>query len=146
MKHKIITLIILLSVCLSCKEKEHLNLSFKNEILKFQEAYPLPEKTDSIFPFYIVNFHKIKNDTLCRISRVYTFSKKNYDHYEIFEDEKLKPTVIIDFNNLAKNIIKDYPKRKGQKLLKSPNLKTTNPYYVYKLKGKKISLLKKENY
>lgn len=145
MKYRIITFITLLSVCFSCEEKEYLDLSFKKEILKFQNEFPLTEKTDSVYPFYIINFHKIENDTFCRISRTYTSSKTNYEHYQIFEDDELKPTVIFNFNNLGEKIIKNYPERKGEELLKSAPLKTINPHYVYKLNDGKIKLFKKEN-
>jgi hypothetical protein len=75
-----------------------------------------------------------------------TLSSKQYNHYEIFEDEKLKPTVIVDFDNLGKNLIKDYPKRKGKQLWKSGSVKSINPFYLYQFHDNKIIFLKEENY
>lgn len=146
MKNKVLILLLFLIVCFSCEKKENLDITFKKEILKYQKAFPLPEKTDSLFPFYIVKFRKKQNDTLFNIYRAQAFSSMQYNEYGIFEDEKLKPTIIIDFDSLGRKLIKDYPERKGERFLKSGPLKSSNPFYLYHLDHNKINFLKTENY
>lgn len=146
MKHKNFIIIFLFIFSFSCGERQNLEPNFRNEILKYQKLFPLSDKKDSIFSFYSLKFSKVKNDTIFRISRTEVFSKAHFEHYEVFKDKKMKPTVITDFDNLALKLIKEYPMRKGERLLKTGKSKSINPYYVYKLKEGKIIFLKEENY
>jgi hypothetical protein len=142
----IINLLLFLILCSSCTKKENLGPVLKNTILDYQKLFPLAEESDSIFPFYIVNVRKVKNDTLLTISRGRVSNKKHYNHYQIFEDEQLKPTVIFDFVSLGKKFIEYYPERKGNELLKTPPIEKNNPNYIYELKNNEIFFLKEENY
>jgi len=145
MKYKIY-LILFLTIYFSCTKKENLKPTLRNELLNYQKLFPLPDKSDSLYPFYVVSLRKIKNDTILRISRTQVSNKEHYYHYGIFEDEQLKPTVIFDFDSLNKNLIKYYPKRKGDELLKTGRLESINPYYTYQLKQNEIFFLEEKNY
>ena len=146
MKYKSLILIIATLFCFSCEKKEYLEANFRNEILKFQEKFPLQKKSDTVFPYYLLSFRKIHNDTILRISRGYVRSQVHFDSNPIFEDEILKPTVISDFDNLSKNLIKEFPESKKHDILKFPRAVHINPNHLYKMNGLKIILLKEENY
>ncbi len=146
MKYRILTILIIITLCFSCDEKEVLDLDFKKEIIKYQKAFPLPINNDNLYPFYAIKFRKIETDTVFYIVRAYVHSDDQFNQYEFFENENLKPTVIFDIENLGKKLIKEYPKSKGRKLLKSPPIENLNPYYLYKLKDNKINFLRKENH
>lgn len=146
MKCKSLILIVATLFCFSCEKKGIIDVTFKNEILKFQEKFPLQKKTDSVFPFYALSFRKIKNDTIFYISRYYVNSKEHFDSLEIFADEQLKPTEINDFDNLTHNVVKQFPEIKKHDILKFPRAAHVNPNHLYKLNGLKIILLKEENY
>jgi hypothetical protein len=146
MKYKFLKIITFLLFCFSCKEKEYLEANFRNEILKFQDKFPLQKKEDSVFPFYALSFRKIKNDTIFYISRYYVGSKVHFESNPIFEDEKLKPTQIFDFDNLTKRIVREYPESKKHTILKFPRAKHVNPTHTYKMNGSKTVFIKEENY
>lgn len=137
MKYKLLILIMTLLFSFSCEKKEYLDLTFRNEILKYQEKFPLPKKSDTVFPFYALSFRKIKNDTIFYISRYYVRSKVHFESNPIFEDEKLKPTQIFDFDNLTKKIVKEYPESKKHNILKFPKPEHVNPAHIYKMNGLK---------
>lgn len=144
MKYINLTILIIATLCFSCNESESLDLDFKKEIIKYQRAFPLPIQNDTLYPFYAITFRKIETDTIFYIVRAYVHSDHQFNHYKIFESENFKPTVIFDFN-YGKKLIKKYPKRKGEELLKSGSIENLNPYYLYKLNGNKINFLKGEN-
>jgi hypothetical protein len=139
-------LITILLFCFSCKKKEYLEVNFRNEILKYQEKFPLHKKSNTVFPYYLISFRKIHNDTILRISREFVRSKEHFYCHPIFVDKKLKPTVISDFDNLSKNLIKEFPESKKHNILKFPRSEYENPTYAYKMNGLKIIFLKEENY
>lgn len=132
--------------CSSCEEEEYLEFNFKTELLDYQKAYPLPKKSDTLIPYYSVKIYRVKNDTIFHITRCYDQTMLQFQSKNIFEDEKLKPTVIYEFHNSGKNFIKVYPERKGEKLLKSAPSKCLNPYHIYKVEERQINFLKKEIY
>lgn len=146
MKYKLLLVIIGIIFFFSCEKKEYLEVNFKNEIIKYQVKFPLQKKSDTVFPFYALSFRRIKNDTIFYISRYYVRSKEHFDNLEIFEDEKLKPTEINDFDSLTLNIVKEFPESKRNDLLKAPRAVHVNPTHLYKMNGLKIILLKEENY
>lgn len=146
MKYKSRILIVAIIFCFSCEKKEHLDANFKNEILRYQEKFPLPKKTDTVFPFYALSFRKIKTDTVFYISRYYVRSRVHFESDPIFEDDQLKPTQIFDFDNLAKKLIKEYPESKKHNILKFPRSEHLNPTHLYKMNGSKTIFLKEENY
>lgn len=146
MKYKSLILVITTLFYFSCEKKEYLEENFRNEILKFQEKFPLQKKSDSVFPYYALSFRKIKNDTIFYISRYYDRSQVHFESDPIFEDEKLKPTKIFDFDNLTKKLIKEFPESKKHNILKFPRSEHVNPTHLYKMNGLKIILLKEENY
>ena len=146
MKCKSLILIVAALFCFSCEKKGIIDMTFKNGIIKYQEKFPLQKKTDSVFPFYALSFRKIKTDTIFYISRYYVRSKAHFNYLIIFEDDQLKPTVIYDFDNLTKKIIKELPERKGDDLLKTPPANHLNPTHLYKMNGSKTIFLKEENY
>lgn len=146
MKYKILTTLLIITLCFSCDEKESLDLEFKKEIIKYQKAFPLPMKNDTLYPFYAIKFRKIETDTVFHIVRAYAQTNDQFNHHKVFENENLKPTVIFDFDNLGKKLIKKYPKRKGRELLKSASIENLNPYYLYKLDDDKINFLKEEKH
>lgn len=146
MKYRILIILLIATLSFSCGENESLALDFEKEIIKYQKAFPLPIQNDTLYPLYAIKFRKIENDTVFHIVRSYVHSDDQFNQYEIFENKNLKPTVIFDFENLGKKLIKEYPKSKGRKLLKSAPIENLNPYYLYKLENNKINFLKKENY
>ena len=75
MKYKILTTLLIITLCFSCDEKESLDLEFKKEIIKYQKAFPLPMKNDTLYPFYAIKFRKIETDTVFHIVRAYAQTK-----------------------------------------------------------------------
>lgn len=145
MNCKRLPIVLLLTFFLSCTKKEHLDPVFKSELLNYQKLFPLPEKSDSLYPFYIVRFHKKENDTLFHIVRAQVLTLEHYEHCKVFEDKNLKPTVIFDFDSLGKKIIYDYPERLGEELLKTGPIDGSKPYYLYELKNNEIIYLGEKN-
>ena len=144
---KYLILIISIIFCFSCdKKKNSLDSELRNKILEYQNQFPLSSKSNSTFPFYAIVFRKKHTDTLFYIGRSEASSKEQYNQYDVFEDEKLKPSIIFDFNSLSKKIIKVYPNKNHTHLLKSPVLKNSNPINWYQIRNGKIYFLEKNNY
>jgi hypothetical protein len=137
MKIKYFTFFLL--VLVSCQKKE-LAEDFRNEIIQYQKSIPLPSKKDKYV--YVVNFFRDGNDTLFNLIRCSGFSK--YDNISgIYRDELLKPLAIIDKDALGS---KDYYViKKSEDIQDYTRLHLKEdfpPLYRYKIKNKKIVLMK----
>ena len=129
---------------ISCK-KNDLSTELKKEVVEYQKKVPLPSvKNEETSKFlYVINFEKKGNDTLFNLIRCPGISK--FDSITgIYQDDVLKPLVIIDRHELGKNWL--YLKKdNGVNNFIINNLHSIEDYpplYKYRIKNKKIILIK----
>jgi hypothetical protein len=137
MKIKYFTLLLL--VLISCQKKE-LSEDFRNEIIQYQKSIPLPSKKDKYI--YVANFFRDGNDTLFNLIRCSGLSK--YDNVSgVYSDELLKPLAIIDKDTLgSKNYYLTKKSEDIQYYIRLHLKEDFPPLYRYKIKNKKIILMK----
>jgi len=151
MRTKSISLIVMLSVFMSCHNNEILDSELKKVIIDYQNKYPIPaekEKYAKYMFIYSVNFKKKASDTILEIKRTSSgidsiISKKSGDG-GIYMDNELKPTLIIDNYKFGNKFI-----LKKNNIIESKFYNRSEdfnegftPIHTYKISGKSIKLIK----
>ena len=138
--------ILLLTIFYGCAKDEDLDKNFKNVLIAYQKKFPTP--TDSkpnrkrIY-VYSVYFWQNKKDTLLFLSRSSGGVSKVIKGYGIYQDDKLKPTFIVDKSNLSSNlIINRITNINGKFYWKEKSFpESTPPVFTYLVKNKELRLI-----
>ena len=141
-------IILLLSFTLiSSNQSKDLNESFKNAIIEYQKAYPIPtsKHTKRRNYVYSVVFYKKHNDTLFYVVRTSTGTEREFNFWGIYSDKILKPTIIGDEENLSSKMV--FNKIRNKALEKfyfydKNGPEEFPPLYRYLIKDRKLKLIK----
>lgn len=139
--------VLLLAIVFGCAKKEDLEKNFKSTLIAYQMKFPIPTDSKSkgkrIY-VYSAYFWKNKKDTLLVLSRSAAGITKEVKGYGIYQDNGLKPTFIIDENNLGSNfILKKVSNIDDKFYWKEKSFpEGTPPIYTYLVKEKDLKLIK----
>ena len=145
MNKKLIILVLLF--CLGCSKQVDLNKNLKNILIDYQNKFPIPNKSTSnkkkIY-IYSAYFWQNKKDTLVVITRSSMGIVPNTKGFGIYQDSELKPTFIIDENNLSKRFILKKINDVESSLYWHKKSFSENfpPLYTYLIKKEKLKLIK----
>lgn len=144
---KNIFLLLLVFILISFNKNKDLNDNFRNAIIDYQTAYPIPtsKQTKNRKYAYSVVFYMKNNDTCFYVVRTSTGTEKEFNFWGMYYDEKLKPTIIGDDENLSSNLI--YNKKRNKELEKFYFFNKNGPemfppMYRYLIKNRDIKLIK----
>ncbi|WP_312769894.1 hypothetical protein [Epilithonimonas sp.] len=144
MKIFLITVVFILLI--SCK-KEKIDSSFfqdslYSEILKYQKKNPIPK--DNLYKLFIyeIAFSHPK-DTLLTIT-VSSIGVESKNSFGIYKNRVLKPSYLIDSQNLSKRFVNNYIKDNIESYIfegEPPNIDLIYPVYKYKVQRNKLILI-----
>lgn len=141
-------IILLISFTLiSSNQSKDINESFRNAVIEYQKAYPIPtsKHTKKRTYVYSVVFYKKDNDTLFYVVRTSTGTEREFNFLGIYSDKILKPTIISDEENLSSKMV--FNKIRNKELEKfyfydKNGPEKFPPLYRYSIKDKKLKLIK----
>lgn len=132
----------LLLSCNKEKKENFFNDSLYRELLNYQKKNPIPNKDLYKLFIYEINFYK-KKDTLLTITVSPTgiISKNSFG---IYKNKVLKPSYIIDDQNIGKRFVKIYKKDSVESYIlegNPPHIDKIYPVYKYKIQRDKLILI-----
>ncbi|MBW3523736.1 hypothetical protein [Chryseobacterium sp. NKUCC03_KSP] len=134
------TFVLLISCTESKKEKDFFNKNLRTELLKYQNINPIPNENLYKLFIYEISFSKTK-DTLLTIT-VSPTGIRSKNGYGIYKDKIIKPSYVIDSQNLGNRFVENYKKDSIELYTfegtPPPHIDVIYPVYRYKLKGDKL--------
>ena len=144
---KFLIILLLSFTLISSNQVKDLNENFRNAVIEYQKAYPIPttKQTKKRTYFYSVVFYKKETDTLFYILRSSSGTEREFNFLGIYSDKILKPTIIGDEENLSSEMV--FNKIRNKELEKfyfydKNGPEEFPPLFRYTIKDKKINLIK----